>query len=171
MATVAVDHGVDEIASQPHQRAILPLQIQRDGRDLKSLLNFPYFAVATAITGVYPQNSSQASREDDCAKYGPRYQHGFELLDIHARSSSHPHSPDHQGQKRVVVWPWKTRAQIRAHPTDCQLSAPSLADPGASASMLARAPSGSPLRTRRQRQPKVGARLIAMARRHQQPRP
>src|SRR4029077_3940148 len=66
VALIAGDVRVDDIASQPDQRAVFPLQIQRDGRYLESPVNPGLVVVVIIIaSSSYPRGTAQHSRQND----------------------------------------------------------------------------------------------------------
>jgi hypothetical protein len=52
MATVAVVRGVDKVAAQAYQGPVLPVEIQRNRRDLESNLNSGIIIIVVIIVTV-----------------------------------------------------------------------------------------------------------------------
>jgi len=63
VALIAGDVGVDDIAAQPDQRAVFPVQIQVDWRYRETLLN-PRFAVVVILCS-YAGGTARHSRQND----------------------------------------------------------------------------------------------------------
>src|SRR5260370_25541424 len=78
VASVAVAWPVDEIAAQSHQCRILSLQVQRDRRNLESLLN-PRIGIATSVIGPSTRRIEQHSGHRNSGK-GNSHSYNFESL-------------------------------------------------------------------------------------------
>ena len=68
VATVAISHGVDQIAAQAHKAPVLSSQIQGDRGDRKSLLNSGIVAVVVRSSA---GGADQHSRNDQGSECGP----------------------------------------------------------------------------------------------------